>query len=145
MRPASEREGVKVMKRLICAVLAVILSGTTAAVADPYDHGGQSFNEGYDNRDHSTYYRGHGDNNGGAVVAGIGLLALAAILASQHRHHWHRGWYGHDGYRYGDSYRYGQGYGTGGASGYGGDYGYNGGYGNEYGNGHDGWGDRDRH
>ena|SRR5579864_7373068 len=95
MHPASERESEKVMKRLISAVLALSLLGTTAAVAAPWG------SRDYGSRDN---YRGHGDGNGGAIVAGVGLVGLAAILASQHRHHhWHRGWYGNDGYSYGYS------------------------------------------
>lgn len=93
------------MKRFVSVALAVMMLSGTAAAAAPYDHGGQE------------YYRGHRDGDGGAVVAGIGLIALAAILASQHRHHHHYGWYGHDGYNrgydggFGDRYRgYGDGY-----------------------------------
>ena len=64
--------------------------------------------------------------NGGAIVAGVGLLALAAILASQHHHrHYHDGWYNRDGARYGNGYNQGygnqyQGYGNGYGNGYGG-------------------------
>lgn len=136
------------MKRLVSAVLALSLLGTTAAVAAP------SSSEGYGNRDN---YRGHSDGNGAAIVAGVGLVALAAILASQHHHHWHRGWYGNNGYSYGynGGYGYNDGYAYNGSYGYNGDYGYNGGYGYDrsreynrgYGRGdgdrHDGGGDRD--
>jgi hypothetical protein len=126
----------KVMKRLVSATLAMSLLGGSAAVAAPYDHGGQGYNGGFGNQ-----YRGHDGNNGGAVVAGVGILALAAILASQHRHrHYHQGWYGHDGYSNG----YNQGYGSGYNQGYGYDNGYNRGYGNQYGNGYNGYGDNDR-
>jgi len=114
MHHASEREGVKVMKRLVSAVLALSLLGTTAAVATPYRDGS------FSNRDN---YRDHSDGNGAAIVAGVGLVALAAILASQHRHHhWHRGWYGNNGYD--DSRSYNDGYVYNGNYGYDGNYGY---------------------
>ena len=87
------------MKRLISATLALSLLGVTAASAAPY---------GYDNQYRDSGYRS--DNNGAAIAAGVGFLALAAILASQnhrdfyvdrgYRSDWHdnRG-YGHDFYR----------------------------------------------
>ena len=87
------------MKKILAATLALTLLGATAATAAPYGH---------------SYYRG-GDN-GGAIVAGIGLLALAGILASQHhdydrdygrydRDHWNRNDY--RGTRnYGHAYTY---------------------------------------
>jgi len=85
------------MKRLLSAVLALSLLGGTAAAAAPYDNG------------YNYTHRRHGDN-GAAVVAGIGLLALVAILASQHRQHrhYHSGWYNGRYYDngYGRSYRY---------------------------------------
>jgi len=49
----------------------------------------------------------------------VGLLAIAAILASQNHDHYyqhgyngyHQGWYNHGGYRYGHDYRgYDRGY-----------------------------------
>ena len=86
------------MKRLVSLALAATLLTGTAAAAAPYDHGGE------------RYYRGHDNNDGAAFVAGVGLIALAAILASQHNHHYHRGWYGrdgwHDGYARGYDGRY---------------------------------------
>jgi hypothetical protein len=66
------------MKRLIGAALALSLLGATAASAAPYG----SFAP-LDYRDH---YRHHDDGNGAAIAAGIGFLALTAILASQHNH-----------------------------------------------------------
>ena len=104
------------MKRLVSAVLALTLLGGTAAAAAPYDRYGSN----YDN-----HYRRHSDN-GAAVVAGVGLLALVAILASQQHHrHYHHGWYNRDGrdYRYGG---YDRGYGSGYGSGYNDPYDYNG-------------------
>lgn len=96
------------MKRLVSAALALTMLSGTAAVAAPYDHGGQGYNGGYNNQ-----YRGHDGNNGGAIVAGVGLLALAAILASQHHHrHYHDGWYNRDGGRYGYGNGYNQSYGN---------------------------------
>jgi|SRR5579871_1195971 len=94
------------MKRLVSAALALTMLSGTAAVAAPYDHGGQGYYNGYGNQ-----YRRHDGNNGAAIVAGVGILALAAILASQHHHHqYHDGWYGRDGGRYGNGYNQGYGY-----------------------------------
>ena len=95
------------MKRLISAALALSLLGATAAQAFPA-HGG------FDYRDRS--WRHHDD--GGAIAAGIGLFALAAILASQQNRD-HDDWqyrdrdYGYRDYdRRDDDYRrYDQGYG----------------------------------
>jgi hypothetical protein len=98
------------MKRLISATLALSLFGATAAAAAPYDRGDNGYShQGYDNG-----YRGH--DNGGAVVAGVGLLALAAIIAAQNHQHyhsgWHHGWYDRGGDRYGHNYGYGSSYGS---------------------------------
>ncbi len=86
------------MKRLVSATLALTLLGATAAVAEPYDRGGQGYEGARD---------GYGDSyrdDSGAIVAGVGILTLAAILASQHRHHhYHYGWYNRRyAERYGD-------------------------------------------
>jgi hypothetical protein len=91
------------MKRLISATLALSLLGATAASAAPYDHNNQAYGNGYGSRDRGDYDRGRGDN--GAAFAGIGLLAFAAILASQNHHHYHHGWYNRDrgSYGYGDN------------------------------------------
>jgi len=67
------------MKRLLSIMLALSLAGGTAAYAGNYGHGGY---HGYD----GGYGRYHGNGNGAAVVAGIGVLALIAIMASQNRH-----------------------------------------------------------
>jgi hypothetical protein len=81
------------MKRLVSAALALTLLGATAAAAEPYDRGGQGYNGGYYNG-YDNAYRGHDRDDNGAFVAGAGFLTLAAILASQHRHHrYHSGWY----------------------------------------------------
>ena len=105
------------MKRLASVALALTLLSGTAAVAAPYDHGNQGYNSGYSNQDRGG--RDYRDNNDGAVVAGFGILALAAILASQHRHH--DGRYYSDGGRYrdGDGYRRGDRYDRSDESGYG--------------------------
>jgi hypothetical protein len=77
-------KGVDAMKRLLSAALSLTLLGASvsAASADPYDH--------------YRYHRDH-DGNGAAIFAGFGLLTLAAVLASQHRHD-HDGWYRDCGY-----------------------------------------------
>jgi len=105
------------MKRLASVALALSLLSGTAAVAAPYDHGNQGYNYGYSSQDRGD--RDRRDGNGAAVVAGVGFLALAAILASQHRHH--DGWYNHEHGRYrdGDGYRRGDGYNRGYDSSYG--------------------------
>jgi len=99
------------MKRLISATLALTLLSGTAAVAAPADHGRNGYNQGY-NQD----YRGDRgrSNNSGAIIAGVGLLAIAAILASNSHDRYesdyrgyHQGWYNH-GNRYD---HYGRGYG----------------------------------
>ena len=99
------------MKNLVSVVLALSLLGGSAAVAAPYDHGGQGYNSSYDDQVRGDNYRGR-DNNGGEIVAGVGILTLAAILASQHRHH---GWHNRDdrgsGHQYGE---HRDGYGEGG-------------------------------
>ena len=90
------------MKRLASVALALSLLSGTAAVAAPTDHGNQGSDGGYSSQDrgYNNQDRDHRDNNGAAVVAGVGILALAAILASQHRHH--DGWHDRDGGRYRD-------------------------------------------
>ena len=87
------------MKRLVSAALALSLLGGTAAAAAPYDNG-------------ARHYRARHGDNGAAVAAGIGLLALVAILASQqHQHrHYHRGWYNRDGRDYDNGYARSYGY-----------------------------------
>lgn len=123
------------MKRLVSATLALTLLGGSAAVAAPNDHSGnQDYTGSYGNSYRDDNYRGH--DGGGAIVAGVGILALAAILASQH-HHYHYGWYNRDRYGYaigiyrGDADRYGS-YDN--YNSYGGDYGYQygGGYGGRF-------------
>lgn len=101
------------MKRLISAALALSLLGATAASAAPVNHGTQV--------QYRDSYRRH-DDNGAAVAAGIGFIALAAILASQNNRdrddYRDRSWdhrdYGYDR-GYSNSYRgydrnYGNGY-----------------------------------
>jgi hypothetical protein len=84
-------EGMKAMKRLISATLALSLLGVTAASAAPYGYDRQGY--GYDSQYRDSGYRS--DNNGAAIAAGVGFLALAAILASQN----HRDFYADRGYR----------------------------------------------
>jgi hypothetical protein len=62
------------MKRLISSVLALSLLGATVATAA----NAAPVNRPIPVRD----YR-HGNDNGAAIAAGIGFVALAAILASQ--------------------------------------------------------------
>jgi hypothetical protein len=102
------------MKRILGTALAFSLIGATAASADPYDHGYRS-DHSYGYRDYHSYRR-H-DDNGAAIFAGLGILTLAAVLASQHRDH--DGWYDRDhgyyrnddgyyrNYDRGDGYSYG--------------------------------------
>jgi hypothetical protein len=99
------------MKRLISAALALSLLGATAASAAPV----HAPSAPIDYRYHP--YRHHDDGNGAAIAAGIGFLALTAILASQQnrdRDHWYdrdQGWRDRDrDYGYG---RYDRGYGYG--------------------------------
>ena len=77
------------MKRLISSVLALSLLGATVATAA----NAAPVNRPIPVRD----YRYHDNDNGAAIAAGIGFVALAAILASQNNHD--RGdWYYRDGY-----------------------------------------------
>ncbi len=71
------------MKRLISATLALSLLGATAASAAPYGYGDQGYSDGYGNSYRDDAYRDRGTDNGAAIVAGVGLLALVAIMASQ--------------------------------------------------------------
>lgn len=97
------------MKRLVSATLALTLLGGTAAVAEPYDRDGQGYDGAYGNQSYyggyNDGYRSHYRDDCGVFVAGLGVLTLAAILASQHRHHYyHNGWYNRGyGELYGDS------------------------------------------
>ena len=100
------------MKGLVSATLALSILGGTAASAQDYryGYGDREFHRGY----YDDSYRYHHRNDGAAIAAGIGIVALVAILASQH-HHYHDGWYGDgdwrdrgDGYYgYNDHYAYG--------------------------------------
>ncbi|HEY4275511.1 MAG TPA: hypothetical protein VGM68_08515 [Rhizomicrobium sp.] len=102
------------MKRLIASVLALSLLGTTVATAAS----AAPVNRPIPVRD----YRNHDNGNGAAVAAGIGFLALAAILASQNNHerdyyYRDRGWdhrdyrdYRYEGGRYDRGYSYGNRY-----------------------------------
>ena len=110
------------MKRLISAALALSLLGATAASAAP----------AYGTQVQYRSERHRGNDNGAAIAAGIGFVALAAILASQnnHRDYDRDDWgrrdrdddRGYGNYGYGNSY---QGYNRGYGNGY-----YNNGYGN---------------
>ena len=102
------------MKRLVCAALALSLIGSTAAIADPYDHGNRW--GGYSHQDRGDYRRG--DNGAGlAIGLGVGLFALAAIAASQHHERnydrYDNGSYGYGGGNYYGQSQYGSGYGGG--------------------------------
>ncbi len=88
------------MKKIIGAALILSMLGGSAAFAAP-----ANYNRGYSD---------HHDNSG-AVIAGVGLLALAAIFASQNNHddygyrsdyrHDDRGWGDHRDYRGGYDHR----------------------------------------
>jgi hypothetical protein len=121
------------MKRLLSTVLALTLLSGTAAYADPHGYG--RGNGGYE---HSDGYRGerhwdrrHGDNDGAAFAAGVGILALFAVMASQNQN---RDDYDRDDARYQRDQYYGngdynnRGYDNGGTYGDGGGYGNDGGY-----------------
>ena len=100
------------MKGLVSATLALSILGGTAASAQDYryDNGDRDFHRGY----YEDSYRDHHRNDGAAIAAGVGLVALVAILASQH-HHYHDGWHrdgdwrdrGDGYYGYGAPYAYG--------------------------------------
>lgn len=66
------------LKKLLGATLALSLLGSSAALAAPYGHG----DFGHRDFGHS-YHRG---GNDGALMAGVGLFALAAILATSQNH-----------------------------------------------------------
>ena len=72
------------MKKIIGAALILSMLGGSAAYAAP----AYSNNRGYSDQRH---------DNSGAVIAGVGLLALAAIFASQSNH---------DDYGYRSDYRH---------------------------------------
>jgi|GEM_PF-4682447 len=74
---STEPEGTTTMKRLLSIILATALAGGTAAYAGPHGHGGYHGHPGY-------HHRHHGDD-GAAIAAGLGALALFAIIASQDR------------------------------------------------------------
>ena len=118
------------MKRLISATLALSLLGATAASAAPV-------NRAIPIQYRDDGYRHRGDDNGPAIAAGVGFLALMAILASQHRDHdgWRDRGYDQGGWGRRDDDR---GYGNGGYDrGYG-NGGYERGYDNGYGYGYRG-------
>lgn len=62
------------MKKIICAVLALTLLGSTAAEARGWGGGG--------------YHGGHHHGDGGAALGfGLGILALGIIAAESSHHH----------------------------------------------------------
>jgi len=90
------------MSRLLGAILALSLMGGSAAVAGPYDHGGSGYGvtSGYSHGDRGRgwyAHRDHGNNDGAAIAAGVGILALIAILASKDRHDDQQGAYDRNG------------------------------------------------
>lgn len=96
------------MKRLISATLALSLLGGSAAMAAPYEQDGHGYHNNYGYRDRS--YDRH-DNDGAAIVAGVGIAALAVMLASQHHHYRdHDGWYNRDDNYYRDNRGYSRDY-----------------------------------
>lgn len=97
------------LKRLVCAALALSLMGVTAASARPWSGGRH-----YDRGSHYSYdhhgWRGHRDNGAGvALGVGLGLFALAAIASQNDDRYYdygpppppppaYRGGYGYYGY-----------------------------------------------
>jgi len=79
------------MKRLISSVLALSLLGATVATAA----NAAPVNRPIPVRD----YRYHHNDNGAAIAAGIGFVALAAILASQNHRDRDYGYYRDSYYR----------------------------------------------
>ena len=69
------------MKKILSIALAAALMGGTAAYAGPHGHGGYRGHGSY----HGYYHRHHHNNDGAAIAAGIGALALFAIIASQNQ------------------------------------------------------------
>lgn len=115
------------MKKLLSAALVLSLLGSSAAFAAPYGHGNFGGRGNYGGHGDFGGRRdfGHSDHRGGndgALIAGVGLFALAAILATSQNHSEPRD--------YDDDYRapppppaYGYGYGNDYGPGYGNDYG----------------------
>lgn len=106
------------MKRLLSAALALSLLGGSAAVAAPYNHGGQGHNTGYSNQGYSDSY---GNQDRGSYYRQTGNNDW------QRRHRHHHSWYQHDGSRFGY------------------DNGNHRGSGNNYGDHRGGYGDNERH
>ena len=76
------------MKRLLSAALALSLLGATAAQAEHFDRGGRQ-SERYDagrgyGWSHGRDWHRRDDGAGTAIAVGVGLIALTAILASNH-------------------------------------------------------------
>lgn len=107
------------MKRVLAITTAVLLLGSTAAMARGY-HPEHNWNRGY---------YGHHDNDAGAAIAG-GILgfALGALATSQNHDYYAPAYaapaYGYQGYNYGAYGAPPYGYGNYAAPGYG--YGYGG-------------------
>lgn len=68
------------MKRLICATLALSLLGAVPASAQRFHRGGHG---GYHHGHHG--WHGRGNDTGALIGLGIGLFALGAIAAASQR------------------------------------------------------------
>ncbi len=97
------------MKRLISATLALILLGSTAAMAQDYRANGYA----PDHRAYAAPYRERNANPAAAIGVGLAAIGMFAAIANHHEHYpaqWNWNHHGRD-YRYGGYVNRGYGYG----------------------------------